>query len=145
MTAQTEPSGTPRPRPHWFQVISIGRNPRMTMVRIVILVVGCFGLFGFVLLPVHVDGPSMLPTYKNGSVNLVNVLAYVSHEPQRGDVVAVLYAGRHLMLMKRIIGLPGETVTFTNGHVFIHRDRRPAAARVRHLDGPGLRRQHHRR
>jgi len=70
--------------------------------------------------PVRVDGPSMLPTYKDHSVHFVNRLAYLWHKPRRGDVVSVnAYAGPHVMLMKRIIGLPGETVTFNNGRVFI--------------------------
>ena len=119
MPAQTE-SDAPKPRPSWLQIIAVGRNPQITLVRIAVLVVVCFVLFHFVLLPAQVDGISMFPTYKNRSINLINQLAYVWHEPQRGDVVAVrAWAGKHMMLMKRIIGLPGETVTFNNGRVFI--------------------------
>ncbi|MGH7941061.1 MAG: signal peptidase I [Limisphaerales bacterium] len=120
MTAQTEPGGAPNRRPHWLQVIMVGRNPQRTLVRIVVLVVACFVLFYYVLLPAQVDGISMAPTYKNRSINLINQLAYAWHEPRRGDVVAVkAWAGKHRLLMKRIIGLPGETVTFHNGRVFI--------------------------
>jgi len=120
MALQTEPGGAPRPRPHWLQVIAVGRNPRMTLVRIVVLVLAVFGTAHFVLLPARVDGISMSPTYKNRSINLINRLAYVWRQPQRGDVVAVqAYAGPHVLLMKRIIGLPGETVTFDSGRVFI--------------------------
>jgi signal peptidase I len=122
MTAQTESggSGSSPARPHWLQIITVGRNPRKTAVRIVVLVIFCFVFFRYVLLPAQVDGISMAPTYKNRSVNLINQLAYVWHEPRRGDVVAVrAWAGEHMMLMKRIIGLPGETVSFNNGRVFI--------------------------
>jgi signal peptidase I len=120
MTAQTESGGTSSPHPHWLRVIALGRNPRMTLVRIGVLVVLVFILRYFVVLPVSVEGISMLPTYKDGSVNFVNRLAYMRHEPQRGDVVCVCaYAGKNVMLIKRIIGLPGETVTFNNGSVFI--------------------------
>lgn len=123
-----EPTATANPagRPHWLRVIAVGRNPRNTFIRIVVLVAVCFVLFHFVLLPVRVDGISMLPTYKNGSINLVNRLAYVWHEPQRGDIVSVRFApGDHVMLMKRIIGLPGETVAFDDGTVLI--DGKPLA------------------
>lgn len=114
-------TANPTSRPHWFQVIAFGRNPRYTLIRIAVLIVTCFVLFHFVFLPVRVDGISMLPTYKNGSLNLVNRLAYLWHEPQRGDVVSVRFApGDHVMLMKRIIGLPGETVEFQDGTVFIN-------------------------
>ncbi len=99
----------------------IGRRPRNTFIRIAILVPVCFLLFGFVLRPVRVDGPSMEPTYKDHSFNFVNRLAYLRHEPRRGDVVSVrAWAGTHLMLMKRIIGLPGETVAFDHGRVLIN-------------------------
>jgi signal peptidase I len=119
MSAETT-TNVPKTRPHWLQVIAIGRNPRKTAVRLAVLVVLCIVLFHFILLPVRVDGISMLPTYKDHSVNLVNRLAYLRHEPQRGDVVAVRLAGVHVMLMKRIIGLPGESVGFDHGRVLIN-------------------------
>jgi signal peptidase I len=109
-----------KPKPHWAQVITVGGNPRNTLIRIVVLIAVCFVLFHYILLPVRVEGPSMLPTYKDRSVNFVNRLAYLRHEPQRGDVVSVRYAGYHVMLMKRIIGLPGETVAFDDGAVLIN-------------------------
>jgi signal peptidase I len=89
------------------------------MQRVVILVVVCFIIAKFMLLPIRISGPSMLPTYGEHGVNCVNRLAYLFHEPQRGDVVAIRLAGPSVMYMKRIIGLPGETVTFHEGHVFI--------------------------
>lgn len=110
----------PKPKPDWLQIIAVGRNPRNTLIRILFLVAACFFLFRFVLLAVKVDGISMQPTYQNRSVNLVNRWAYLWHEPRRGDVVAIRYAGFHLMLMKRIIGLPGETVAFSDGTVLIN-------------------------
>ncbi len=121
MSEQTETANTTHSRPHWLQVIAVGRNPQTTLLRVVVLVVVCFILFHFVLLPVRVQGISMLPTYKDHSVNLVNRLSYLWHEPQRGDVVSVrAYAGMHVMLLKRIIGLPGETVAFDHGQVLIN-------------------------
>lgn len=97
----------------------IGRNPKRTMQRIVILVVVCFVMAKFVLLPIRISGPSMLPTYNEHGVNFVNRMAYLFHEPRRGDVVAIRLAGPSIMYMKRIIGLPGESVAFHDGHVLI--------------------------
>ena len=62
----------------------------------------------------------MLPTYKENGVNFVNCLAYAFHPPQRGDVVAIRYAGRSVMLCKRIVGLPGEMIAFHHGHIEIN-------------------------
>ncbi len=119
MTARNQIAGS-ESRPHWLRVVAIGRNPRNTVIRIAVLAVTCFIVFHFILLPIRVTGISMLPTYKNGSINSVNRLAYLFHEPRRGDVVSIRFAGTHLMLMKRIIGLPGETVAFVNGRVLIN-------------------------
>ena len=108
------------PEPSWLQAITFGRRPRNTLIRILILVIPCFIVFKFVLLPIRVTGISMLPTYRDHSINLVNRLAYEHHEPQRGDVVSIRFAGDHFMYMKRIIGLPGETVGFEDGKVIIN-------------------------
>src|SRR5215510_6886513 len=105
--------------PPWWRRLLIGRRPKRTLVRIVVLVITAFVLSRFVFLPIRVDGGSMLPTYKEHGVNFVNRLAYLFHEPRRGDVVAIRLAGPSIMYMKRIVGLPGETVTFHDGHVFI--------------------------
>jgi signal peptidase I len=106
-------------RPGWIRRILIGRDPRWTAVRAVALVAVAFVVFNFVLLPVRVEGPSMLPKYRPNSINFINCLAYFTHEPQRGDVVGIRFAGRHTMLLKRIVGLPGETIAFRGGQIYI--------------------------
>ena len=110
-------------RPHWLQVLTIGRRPKNTLIRITVLVVVCFVTFKFILLPIRVEGISMQPTYHTGQVNCINRLAYLRHEPQRGDIVSVRLAGKSVMLMKRVIGLPGETVSFHGGKTFINGQR----------------------
>ena len=62
----------------------------------------------------------MLPTYSDGGINFVNRLAYLRSDPKRSDVVAIRFSGPSVMLMKRVIGLPGETVAFHNGKVLIN-------------------------
>lgn len=104
----------------WGRTILIGRHPRRTLIRIGVIVVTCVLLRAFVVLPISVDGPSMLPTYKSGTVNFVNRLAYLRHEPRRGDVVTIRLAGESVMFMKRVIGLPGETVAFSNGRLLVN-------------------------
>lgn len=103
-----------------MRAMLIGKNPKATLIRIVILVTACSVIFGFVLLPIRVTGISMLPAYPNNSLNAVNRLAYLRHEPQRGDVVSIRLTGLHGLFMKRIIGLPGETVAFVDGRVLIN-------------------------
>lgn len=107
-------------RPHWLRVLAIGRRPWNTLIRITVLVAVCFVTFKFILLPIRVEGISMQPTYHTGQVNCINRLAYLRHEPQRGDIISVRFAGESVMLMKRIIGLPGETVSFHGGKTFVN-------------------------
>jgi len=107
--------------PSWLQRVLIGRNPKRTLMRSLVLVVVSFIVFKFILVPIRVDGGSMLPTYKDHGVNFVNRLAYLVHAPRRGDVVAIrLLAGEHVMYMKRIVGLPGETISFRRGELCIN-------------------------
>jgi signal peptidase I len=107
--------------PSWLLRVLIGRKPKRTLVRIAVLVVVSFIVFKFVLVPIRVEGGSMLPTYKENGVNFVNRQAYLFHEPRRGDVVGIrLLAGEHIMYMKRIVGLPGETVAFHQGRLYIN-------------------------
>ena len=98
----------------------IGRNPIHTLFRIVLLVATCAVLRLFVLWPIRVQGPSMMPTYHENQISVVNHLAYRWSEPKRGDVVAIRFSGPSILLMKRVVGLPGETVAFHNGRLHIN-------------------------
>jgi signal peptidase I len=110
--------------PGWLRIVLIGRNWKLTLVRLTVFVVTAFVVFRFILLPVRVEGISMLPTCRDGSVNFINRLAYLRRGPQRGDVVGIRLSDPGIlwpsvMYLKRVIGLPGETVAFVNGHVLI--------------------------
>ena len=45
--------------------------------------------------------------------------AYTSEAPQRGDIINFYQAEEDTIMVKRVIGLPGETVSFVNDHVYI--------------------------
>ena len=112
---------TPAPRPNWFRILTIGRRPGNTLLRVTVLIFVCLIVFGFrILLPIRVEGISMLPTYTDKSVHIINCLPYWFHGPQRGDIVSIRLAGIHVMYLKRIIALPGETIAFENGHAVVN-------------------------
>ena len=71
---------------------------------------------------VRVEGTSMVPTLQNEEFVLVNRLAYQMGTHQRGDIIVFHHPSgqKEEDLIKRIIGLPGETVAFVNGHVLIN-------------------------
>ena len=103
----------------WRRLV-FGRSLKFTLVRLAITVLLFVVLFTFVFIPIRVTGISMEPAYRNGQVNLVNKLAYHRRPPQRGDVVAIPMKGERALLLKRVIGLPGEDVVFRKGNVEIN-------------------------
>lgn len=113
-------SSDDKPKVSWLRRLTIGRNPKVTLIRAVILGILTIVIFKTLLLPVRVTGISMAPTYKDGRVNFINRLAYHSRAPQRGDVVGVRFAGPSIMLLKRVVGLPGERIGFSGGHVTVN-------------------------
>ena len=62
---------------------------------------------------------SMEPTLKPGDQYLINIRAYRHRLPKRGDIV-VFRTPDGEYLVKRVIGLPGETVTIVRGQVYIN-------------------------
>ncbi len=74
----------------------------------------------FVAQPFVVDGESMHPTFENGNYLIVDELTYHFELPQRGDVIVFRYPGNtKIFYIKRIIGLPGETIHINSGVVSI--------------------------
>ena len=73
----------------------------------------------FVLSPRAIDGVSMFPYLHNNDYILVYKLQYISKNPQRGDVVVFKHSETQDYI-KRVIGLPGETIMIQNGKVFIN-------------------------
>lgn len=89
-------------------------------MRVLALASVAFITFNWVLIPIRTEGPSMDPTYRSGSFNLVNRLSYAFGEPSRGDVVAIRLAGPSVVLVKRIVGLPGERVRIDEGVLHVN-------------------------
>ena len=64
---------------------------------------------------------SMEGTVKTGSRIVINKLAYICNDPQRGDIVSFYYPDDgETLYLKRVIGLPGETIEGINGKVYIN-------------------------
>ena len=79
----------------------------------------CYVFFTWVLWPVKVAGDSMLPNFLNGSRHFIFKLAYSSAPPRRGDVIGMYFTTGDVYI-KRIVGLPGEEVSFVDGGVAIN-------------------------
>lgn len=106
--------------PLWMRVV-FGRNPKRTLIRLSCLIVVTLVLFRYVLIPIRVSGFSMVPTFRDGKVTLVNHQAYRWARPKRGDVIAFRRPEEgNVILLKRIIGLPGERMRIVDGRVYIN-------------------------
>lgn len=68
---------------------------------------------------VTVSGDSMAPVLRNGDAVLVNRLVYKIKNPARGDIVAYRQNTEEHFYVKRIVGLPGETVQISEGKILI--------------------------
>ncbi|MBU0493866.1 MAG: signal peptidase I [Chloroflexi bacterium] len=82
------------------------------------------------------DGPSMQPNLYRGDQMMAEKVSYRFHPPQRGDVVIVTRPANEVSLVKRVVALPGETVTVRAGHTFID-DQPIDEPWVTHFGGPG--------
>lgn len=66
------------------------------------------------------DGPSMQPNLYKGYRMMTEKISYRFHEPERGDIVIAERTHGQINLVKRVIGLPGETVESKDGHTYIN-------------------------
>ena len=74
----------------------------------------------FIAQPFIVDGASMDPTFKNGQYLVVDELSYHFSTPERGSVLIFKYPNNpKKYYIKRVIGLPNETVSISKGKVTI--------------------------
>ncbi|MFC1991181.1 signal peptidase I [Chloroflexota bacterium] len=95
---------------------------RDTLTVIIIAAVLVVGL-QFAAQKFVVDGPSMESSFHNGQQVLVNTIFYRFQEPERGDII-IFHPPENKKedYIKRIIGLPGESVEIKEGTVYINKE-----------------------
>jgi len=92
------------------------------VIEVVVFAIAIF-LFIYLLVfqPHKIKGDSMQPNFPNGEYLLTDKVKYRFNEPQRGDVVVFEAPGTNgEEYIKRIIGLPGETVSLRDGFVYVN-------------------------
>ena len=81
----------------------------------------------YLIQPFYVKGASMEPNFHDYEYLIIDEISYRFDQPQRGEVVVVRNPNdQSQYFIKRIIGLPGETVEIKDGQVIIYNDRYPA-------------------
>jgi signal peptidase I len=93
------------------------------LFRILIISLGTWIVFSYIILPLRLEGQSMEPNYPDGGFRFCWLQKYLFSEPEHGDVVAIRFAGKRMVLLKRIVALAGETVEFRNGILYVNNQR----------------------
>ncbi|NLI53379.1 MAG: signal peptidase I [Clostridiales bacterium] len=89
------------------------------LIYIAIVVLTALTIRSFIAEPIRVDGDSMVPTLVHNEDMLVEKMSYWFNDPQRGDIVICFYPGYTESCVKRVIGLPGETVEVKGGVIYV--------------------------
>lgn len=82
------------------------------------LLIGVLLIKWLLITPIRVNGTSMYPTLKDGDIMILNKISYKIHGIKRFDIV-VIDKGDEL-LIKRVIGLPNETVKIEDDKLYIN-------------------------
>ena len=90
-----------------------------TLARIALVAAIAYVLFGHICIPFRIKGRSMEPTYTNGHVNFCWTPYHIFSEPARYDVALIRFAGKKVMLLKRIVAMEDETVEFRDGKLLV--------------------------
>jgi len=74
----------------------------------------------YVFQPFFVKGQSMEPSFSNGDYLIIDEISYRFSDPQRGEVIVFNYPKDPTQrYIKRVIGLPGETIEVKDGKVMV--------------------------
>ena len=88
-------------------------------LRMGIVAVTAFIVCKWLLIPCFINGESMMPTFPSRGFTFCWTGKYWFSKPRRGDVVIVKYVDK-VFFLKRIVGLPGDTVEFRRGVLFLN-------------------------
>ncbi|KKQ21695.1 signal peptidase I [Candidatus Wolfebacteria bacterium RIFCSPLOWO2_01_FULL_38_11] len=80
----------------------------------------------FLIQPFLVNGASMEPNFRDGDYLLIDEVSYKFNKPERGEVIVFRYPGdESFFYIKRIIGLPNETIEISDGQIKISNAENP--------------------
>lgn len=97
------------------------KRERMSFViTILIAAVIALSIRFFVFEFIIVNMTSMQPTLNPNAVMCVEKVSYIADKPSRGDIVIFDYVGEEKNLVKRVIGVPGDTIQISNGSLYVN-------------------------
>jgi signal peptidase I len=116
-TLSREPVNSPAPAPEPASL----RTLRTWMLDLILAVIILFLIGIFLYQPVKVEGGSMEPGLEDQERIFINKLVYRFESIERGDIVVFHYPrDPRKSFIKRVIGLPGDRVRISYGHVYVN-------------------------
>jgi signal peptidase I len=107
---------------HFYWFVRISDVVRQFWIVVILAVWGtiCYFLIShFVFISVEVDGQSMVPTLEDSGHYWLNRFAYLASDPHRLDIVALKDPRDNVLIVKRIIAMPGQSIYFHAGKVYV--------------------------
>ncbi len=93
---------------------------------IAISLLAVFLIRNFLIQPFFVKGQSMFPDFQNGDYLIIDELTYRFRQPDRGEIIVFKFPlDQSNYFIKRIIGLPKETVEIKNGKIVVFNELNP--------------------
>lgn len=92
---------------------------KMELIKLGVFAILMFIFFKFIVIIGIIPSESMQPTINVGDIVVNNALAYVGRSPERGDIV-IFKSEDGDTVVKRIIGMPNDVITFVDGYVVIN-------------------------
>jgi signal peptidase I len=111
----TTPESTPEPAQpgkSWLRELVEAVLPALVIVLVINI---------FLAQATRVEGQSMEPTLHNNQRLIIEKVSYYFHPPERGEIIVLRRHGSSGdPLIKRVVGLPGETIAIHDGRVYIN-------------------------
>ena len=118
---------------------SIWRSLGGTLLYLLVIVLLTWVIVTFVGQRTKVDGHSMEPTLSDGDNLIVDKLSYRFRDPERYDIIVFPYQhAENTYYIKRIIGLPGETVQVIDGYMYINGKKLDEHYGAEVMEDPGI-------
>lgn len=108
------------------------KNSLWELVRVVLLaVIIVLPIRLFIAQPFIVSGTSMVPTFHDSEYLIVDEISYRLDDPKRGEVIVFRFPHNpSVFYIKRVIGLPGETINIEKGVVTIKNEENPDGTEI---------------
>jgi signal peptidase I len=104
-----------------------GRKLVRDLLEVLALAIALYVVITVCVQTVRVDGPSMIPTLQNNDLLFADKLTYTLHAPERGDIVVLKQPGDlNRDIIKRIVGVPGDTIEIDGDYHVVNGQPRPA-------------------